>query len=212
MLHSFGLSFKNKINPTSGFPLLDQKHQSHRSQRAAALWNNAFPSHPVWYQTNHSLFSQHWQSQHKPQIRCSQSSVVWPPLGQNLTAHRSAVTFHGSRVSEDPVVFSWRSCQLHRQEMCQSRGLMAKWKEWKDGVWRESEGIKDWGEYASGKVKEGEDTEKQGEIKKDRWMDGWMEKLLKYPAEKEETEERDNTKGTGKPGHNSGKLLCCAFP
>lgn len=57
-------------------------------------------------------------------------------------------------------------------------------------------------------MREGEDTEQQGEIRKDRWM----EKLLKVLAEKEETEERDDTKGTGKPGHNLGKLLCCAFP
>lgn len=54
----------------------------------------------------------------------------------------------------------------------------------------------------------GEGTEKQGEIRKDRWM----EKLLKYLDEKEEAEERDNTKETGKPGYNSEKLLSCAFP
>lgn len=143
MPHSFGLSFKNTINPASGFPLLDQKHQSHRSQHADALWNNAFPSHPLWYQTNCSLFPQHWQSQHKPQIRFSQSSVVWPPLGQNHTEHRSTASFHGNMVSEDTVIFLLRACQLHRQEMCQSRGLMAKWREQKDGVWRGSEGMKD---------------------------------------------------------------------
>lgn len=49
--------------------------------------------------------------------------------------------------------------------------------------------------------------EQQGEIRKDRWM----EKLLKVLAEKEDTEERDDTKGTGKPGHNSGKLLCSSL-
>lgn len=38
--------------------------------------------------------------------------------------------------------FSWRACQLHRREMCQSRGLMAKWWEQKDGMFGGA--VKEW--------------------------------------------------------------------
>lgn len=41
VLCSFGLSFKNAINPASGLPLLDQKHHSHMSQSADAGRNNS---------------------------------------------------------------------------------------------------------------------------------------------------------------------------
>lgn len=92
VLCSFGLSFKNAINPASGLPLLDQKHHSHMSQSADAVRNNSANSTVFLNAGNLALY---W-------LGLRQLRYHLPPAIQCCTEPTAACFLNWLRASRNP--------------------------------------------------------------------------------------------------------------